>query len=367
VAFRMRGAATAATSRATSRMITERASRVLFAVAALLFLAAPAAAAPHGEARIAPWYRNLDAAVSLRFDDALESQVKTVIPQLNRYGFRALFLVSPGSRQYRARQDFWERQVPAMGHRLGNHTMNHRGALTVEDADYEIGEAARTIWRVQPGASKLLVFASGGGKKLWGGKEWEQADPAYRQFVQKYHLIDLYDGNHPYLSVRSTMKTGDLCGTLDTTLARKTHQSYAFHTVAQPSFLETVKAMIRNYSLAIDEETFSGFLGCLHERRQRLWVAPLDEVYKYQEEAREAVVKTTRSDRNTATMKLTVRTDPALYDHPLTVILLPREGRTVRSVRQDRELCTVYRDERGGVLVDVRPADSMITVTYDGI
>jgi hypothetical protein len=346
-------------------MITVRANRFLLAVAALLFLAVPAAAAPNGEARIAPWYRNLDAAVSMRFDDALESQVKTVIPQLNRYGFRALFLVSPGSRQYRAHRDFWERQVPAMGHRLGNHTMNHRGALTVEEADYEIGEAARTIWRIQPGASKLLVFASGGGKKLWGGKEWEQADPAYRQLVQKYHLIDLYDGNHPYLSVRSTMKTSDLCGTLDTTLARKAHQSYVFHTVAQPSFIERVKAIIRSYSLAIDEETFSGFLSCLSERKQRFWVAPLDEVLKYQEEAREAVVQTTRSDKHTATMKLMVRTEPALYDHPLTLILPLREGMTVRSVKQDREPCAIYRDESGGVLVDVRPANSMITVTYN--
>jgi hypothetical protein len=346
-------------------MITDSAKRLLLVVA-VLFLAAPAAAAPDGEARIAPWYRNLDAAVSLRFDDGLESHVTTVIPQLNRYGFRGTFLVSPGTGQYRAHQDFWERQVPAMKHRLGNHTMNHRGALTVEDADYEIGEAARTIWRVQPGGSKLLVFASGGGKKLWGGKEWEQADPAYRQLVQKYHLIDLYDGNHPYLSVRSTMNTSDLCGTVDTTLARKAHQSYAFHAVAQPSFLERVKAMIRSYSLAIDEETFSGFLGCLNERRQRLWVAPLDEVLKYQEEARAAVVETTRSDQHTATMKLTVRTDPALYDHPLTVILPPGAGRTVRSVRQDREPCTVYQDERGWVLIDVRPANSVITITYDG-
>jgi hypothetical protein len=345
-------------------MITGLAKKPLLVVA-MLFLAAPAAA-PHGEARIAPWYRNLDAAVSLRFDDALESHVTTVIPRLNRYGFRALFLVSPGTRQYRAHQDFWERQVPAMGHRLGNHTMNHRGAQTVEDADYEIGEAARTIWRVQPGASRLLVFASGGGKKLWGGKEWEQADPPYRQLVQKYSLIDLYDGNHPYLSVRSAMKTGDLCGALDRTLAQGGHQSYAFHNVGQPSFLETVRTLIRRYGLTIDEETFSGFLGCLNERRQRLWVAPLDEVLKYQEAAREAVVRTIRSDRHTATLELTVRTDPALYDHPLTVILPLTPGRTVRSVRQDRESCTVYGDESGGVVVDVRPTNSMITVTYGG-
>jgi uncharacterized protein (UPF0179 family) len=48
------------------------------------------------------------------------------------------------------------------------------------------------------------------------------------------------------------------------------------------------------------------------------------------------------------------------------VILPLTPGRTVRSVRQDRESCTVYGDESGGVVVDVRPTNSMITVTYGG-
>jgi hypothetical protein len=93
-------------------------------------------------------------------------------------------------------------------------------------------------------------------------------------------------------------------------------------------------------------------------------VAPLDEVIKYQEEARDAIVRTTRSDRHTATMELTVRTDPALYDHPLTLILPLRQGRTVRSIRQGREQCAVYQDGAGGVLVDVQPKSSIITITY---
>jgi peptidoglycan/xylan/chitin deacetylase (PgdA/CDA1 family) len=344
-------------------MIIDLASRFLLAIAALLFLAAPAAA-PGGEARIAPWYRNLEAAVSLRFDDAHESHVTTVIPRLNEHGFRATFLVSPGTRQYRARQDFWEQKVPGMGHRLGNHTMNHRGARTVEDADYEIGEASRTLWRAQPGESRLLVFASGGGKKLWGGKEWEQADPAYRKLVQKYHLIDLYDGNHPYLSVRSGMEEDDLCGSVDRALVRKDHQSYAFHAIGDVSFREWVRTLISGYGLTIDEETFSGFLGCLDGRRQRLWVAPLGDILKYQEEARDAVTRTTLSDRHTATVELTVQTDPALYDHPLTLILPRRQGLVVRSVRQGREQRAVYHDEAGGALVDVQPKSSMITITY---
>ena len=346
-------------------MSTYQARKPLLAAVALLLLTTSAAIADD-RARIAPWYQNHGAAVSLRFDDGLESHATKIIPQLNRYGFRALFLVNPGSGQYRARRDFWEQTVPAMGHHLGNHTMNHRGARTIEEADYEIGEASRTIWRVQPRGSKLLVFASGGGKKLWGGKEWNKADPAYRQLVQKYHLIDLYDGSHSYFSVRSGMGSADLCRSLDATLAQGGQQSYAFHDIGRSSFLEWVKMVIRGYGMTTSEETFSGFLGCLDARRQRFWVAPLDDILKYREESRDAVVLTTRSDRHMVILRLSVRTDAVLYDHPLTLILPYQAGRTVRSVRQEREQCRVYQDAAGNVLVDVRPVNSMITVTYSG-
>ena len=346
-------------------MIIKQARKPLLAVVLLLVLTASAAAGD-GQVRIAPWYRNLDASVSLRFDDGLESHAVKVIPLLNRYGFRATFLVNPGSKQYRAHRDFWEKTVPSLGHHLGNHTMNHRGARTIEEADYEIGETSRIIWRVQPRESKLLVFASGGGKKLWGGKEWEQADPAYRQLVQKYHLIDLYDGNHPYLSVRSGMGTKDLCGALDSTLARGGHQSYAFHDIGKSSFLERVKMLFRGYGMTISEETFAGFLSCLDERRKRIWVSPLDDILKYEEEVRDATVQTTRSDRHADTLQLSVSTDPALYDQPITLILPYRQGRTVQSVRQEQEQCAVYQDGAGHVLVDVRPVNSTVTITYDG-
>jgi len=124
--------------------------------------------------------------------------------------------------------------------------------------------------------------------------------------------------------------------------------------------------LVRGYGITISEDTFSGFLGCLDDRRQRFWVAPLDDILKYEEEARDAVVRTTRSERHTATLQLSVRTDPVLYDHPLTLILPHQPGRIVRSVRQEREQCRVYQDAAGNVLVDVRPANSMITVTYIG-
>jgi len=87
--------------------------------------------------KIAKWYNNLEYAVSLRFDDNLDSHVEYVIPVLNKFSFKATFMINPG-RNYKKYKDFWENDLPQMGHKLGNHTWHHHGAETQEEAEYEI-------------------------------------------------------------------------------------------------------------------------------------------------------------------------------------------------------------------------------------
>jgi len=314
--------------------------------------------------RIARWYQNFESAVSLRFDDGLESHINAVIPLLNRYGFKATFMVNPGTNWYRDHQDFWERQVPAMGHRLGDHTMNHRGARDLEDAEYEIGEAARTIWRVYPKESKLIVFASGGGGKKWGGKEWEQAGPAYRQLVEKYHLIDLYNGKHPSLVVHAKMRTDELCDRLDRSAEAKRYQPFHFHHIGKPSLVDYLKALVRGIDLSVREETFSGFLQCITERKHRLWVAPIIDILKYEGEVRGATVRLLAPTWNGYTLALAVRTDPGLYDHKLTMILPVQEGMTIMRITQDNEEMRPYQRTPGEFLIDVTPRNSTITVQF---
>ncbi len=334
---------------------------------ALASLTTAAAAYGADAPRIARWYQNYDGAVSLRFDDSLESHVRTAIPLLNDYGFRATFMVNPGLQRYRDHRDFWERQVPAMGHRLGNHTMHHRGARTVEEAEYEIGEVSRMIWRAYPGESKLLEFASGGGGLTWGGKAWSDADPSYRQLMEKYHLVDLYDGNHPYIGVRADSRTEDLCSRLDRTADEQGHQAFVFHNIGRPSIMDRIKALYRGYDLTTNSEVFSGFLRCLDERRRRLWVAPLIDILKYGEEARNASLQVLTTAENRSTLTLAVRTDAVLYDHKLTVVLPVSQGATVKTVRQDDDVLRTYQRSPGEYLVDLKPVNSTITVYYSAM
>lgn len=314
--------------------------------------------------RIAKWRRNYEGAVSLRFDDTLESHRSTAIPLLNRHDIKATFMVNPGNGRYRDHRAFWEQQVPGMGHHLGNHTMNHRGARDLQEAEYEIGEAARTIRSIAPRSSGLLVFASGGGK-TWGGRDWIKAEPAYHQLAEKYKLIDLYDGKHPAVGVNAKSRIAELCDGLDRTAGARKHQAFVFHHIGKPSLMDSIKTLVRGNDITTREETFSAFLQCISERKDRLWTAPLLDVLKYEEEARGAALKVLRSDRSVYSLSLSVQTDPALYDQQLTVVLPVRTGKSIRRIMQDSEELHAYQRVKGESLVDVRPKNSTIHVQFN--
>ena len=70
------------------------------------------------------WPGSATTAISLSYDDALNSQLDHAVPALNEHGFRATFYVTVGSESVRTRLDEW-RTVAEQGHELGNHTIYH--------------------------------------------------------------------------------------------------------------------------------------------------------------------------------------------------------------------------------------------------
>lgn len=105
-----------------------------------------------------PW-NNCQGAISLTFDDGVQSQLDLAIPMLNKYGLQATFYVTP-------RDNYKEQLVPwraaaQTGHEIGNHTITHpcsknfafisesnrRGLeeMTLDDIEAEIVEAGRRI------------------------------------------------------------------------------------------------------------------------------------------------------------------------------------------------------------------------------
>ena len=71
------------------------------------------------------WPDGIEGAVSLTFDDGVETQLDNAIPCLNKNDLRGTFYVNPG------RSQNWEDNIPRWqdasrkGHEIGNHTTQH--------------------------------------------------------------------------------------------------------------------------------------------------------------------------------------------------------------------------------------------------
>ena len=314
---------------------------------------------------IAKWYNGYAAAVGLRFDDGLESHVKFVIPKLNEFDIKATFMVNPGRNSfqssYKKYKDFWEKKVPAMGHRLGNHTMHHRGAGTIEEADYEIGQVSRIIWKLYPDKSKLTVFASGGGEK-WGGKRWSNADPGYRALTKKYNLIDLYDGNHPAIQIDSDTNISKLQTNIDDAISKKESVVFCFHQVGSPRIIDYLQRFLKNIDLTISEKDFTMFIEYLNSKREKIWIVPLIQIYKYAEEYKQSELELEQKLGNKIIYKLNVQTDPELYDQKLSIKFPNSMINSKTRIKQDGTEINIHKTIDSFSIVNVMPKNSILEI-----
>ena len=90
---------------------------------AILCLGAAATLAHAADAGFA-WPHGEKAAVSLAYDDAIDSQLDNAIPALDRAGLKGSFYLTLANPSITKRLEEW-RAAAARGHELGNHTLFH--------------------------------------------------------------------------------------------------------------------------------------------------------------------------------------------------------------------------------------------------
>jgi len=81
------------------------------------------------------WPQGTRAAVSLAYDDALDSQLDNALPVINRYGIKASFYLTLSNPTVAKRMAHWRAAAQA-GHELGNHTLFHQCARSQPDRDW---------------------------------------------------------------------------------------------------------------------------------------------------------------------------------------------------------------------------------------
>lgn len=252
-------------------------------------------------ATICRWFGGRRAALSMRFDDSYPSHLSEAMPILREYGYRATFMINPGRPEYQERKKEWEACAKLDEQEFGNHTLNHCGATTDQEMEREIGEVSTYIWRLFPHRSRLHAV------NLGGGTVWVTANP-FRYYLDKYHMF--------YVSGSLGMDKayGDRIPAFRRHLTRHIERGLwcrvHFHSIGK--------------GLSINEEDFRAAMDLVKNHESDLWVAGLADVYKYQQERRAARLSVVPLSSTQATIKIWCGTDPALYDHPLTIeVALP--------------------------------------------
>jgi peptidoglycan/xylan/chitin deacetylase (PgdA/CDA1 family) len=89
------------------------------------------------------WPGGARAAVSLTYDDGLNSQLDNAAPELDRHGFKATFFLTEENIRQGRRLAEWE-QLATEGHEVANHTVTHPCALQhLSPEAFERGEIDR--------------------------------------------------------------------------------------------------------------------------------------------------------------------------------------------------------------------------------
>jgi peptidoglycan/xylan/chitin deacetylase (PgdA/CDA1 family) len=261
----------------------------------------------HGEPTVTQYKDGKDAAFTMQFDDSMETQADFAIPEMNKRGLTGSFFINPATERYARRRETWEVLCTKSGHELACHTMHHTGAADMEEADWEIGECARIIWKLQPGVSRLRPFMRGGGT-TWGPSREDIAG-----LMDKYYL---YRAPRRFGVSSEEEGRGNPVRQAQKALDEGTWELVGFHGVG-------------GQWISCTEEEFIRLLDFLVEHRDRLWTGTTSEVYKYVQE-RDAVSKVELADATEEGFSVSIECDPAqvklydltfaeLYDMPLTV------------------------------------------------
>jgi peptidoglycan/xylan/chitin deacetylase (PgdA/CDA1 family) len=234
------------------------------------------------------WPGGFKGAVSLTFDDGMQSQLSLGIPLIERFGFRGTFYINPID-NYRERLKPWK-EIADRGHEIGNHSTAHpcscnflgdpegRGLenMTLQDIRSDVVEAHSRIRQIIPNASRTFAY------------------PCYQTSVgrglNKISYVPVIA--EIFLAARA----GGERGYANSPLACDLHELWSW-SADRMSYEEMIGLTIRAVSegrwavftihgineghLPTSDHDLTGFLRFLDTHRDEIWVAPVVEVAEF--------------------------------------------------------------------------------------
>ena len=233
-----------------------------------------------------PWGSNYECALSLTFDDGMDSQLETAVPLLAKSNLHGTFYVNPSGSDWRKKLLPWE-TVAGYGHEIGNHTISHPCAcafkenrsncletMTLEDIDWEVGEGKRRISEAIPIQDDFTFCYPCYHAHVGEGIKRQ----SYVPVVAKYHSAGRGKGdyaNHPLTSDIHHLYSfpverhalSEMIVLIEETAVQKRWVILTFHGISEGH-------------LSVNKSDFKGLCEYLQKHNKRIWTAPVVNVSK---------------------------------------------------------------------------------------
>lgn len=260
---------------------------------------APAKAAADSGTQILKWQDGKKACFLLAFDDGAPSQLKYVVPELQKRKIVGTFYLVTGNTLYAGLKPKWEEAVKSPYIVPANHTFTHKGVNAASELDAELAKNNEVIYKYHPERKqpRLLAFGKPGGVPWVATKEELQAA------LDKHHLADRPPFAGPPINYKSAE---EVIAAVDKALAKGEMGHLDFHGVGTDWLVTPL-------------DWFMPLLDKLEAEREQLWVTDAASWHKYVKERQATEVKVAESTPMVIRLNLSSALDPALYDLPLTL------------------------------------------------
>lgn len=310
----------------------------LFALALAVF--AGLGVAGEFDVKIEKWPDGKKAPFLLQFDDGCVSQLNLAIPELKKRGMAGTFYVIANAGHFTGNLARWEKEFPAPGLVLGNHTFTHKGAQSVEDLDKELAKAQEVVKRLMKyDKPHLIAFGQP------GGVPWKVSKEELETVLKKHDLVN----RPPFWGATIHLKSlDDYAKLIDKAVKRGEMGHVDFHGTGGDW-------------LTPSKEDFLKILDKVEERKGDLWITDMVSWHQYQKE-REGAKVSAAADGKGVKVNLECSTDAAFYDFPLDVsIAAPKDWKGCQATQGGKEIPAVLRD--GRAVVKAAPVSGEIVIS----
>ncbi len=306
----------------------------------LITLHSPLAAAD-GETQVLKWKDGKKAAFMLAFDDSASSQLKNVVPELEKRKMIGNFYLVTGNTLYSALRRQWEAAARSPYVAVANHTFTHKGVTDATELDGELAKCNEVLYKLHPDRKvpRLLGF----GKP--GGVPWQVTSKEVSAALAKHHLADRPPFYGPPIHYKSAEA---LVAAVDATIAKGEMGHMDFHGVGGDWLVTPL-------------EWFTTLLDKLESERDQLWITDVVSWHQYVTERSSAGVKVLSFEEGALRLMLTCKADPELYDLPLTLSTsVPADWKSAVVTQGSTSVTVPVSD--GTVKYDALPTGSLIVI-----